>query len=182
MDLPSLIARLDSAVPGAAFETPPSVDQPTIVVPADRLREVGRVLRDDPDLQFALLADVAGVDAWPSAPRFLVVYHLVSIVHAARLRVKVRVDEHAAVPSVQDIWPSANWLEREVWDLMGIVFEDHGDLRRLLMPEDWEGHPLRKDYPVQIRMAAESGSPLQISEEEFRASLEADRLARRGGS
>jgi NADH-quinone oxidoreductase subunit C len=182
MDLASLVARLESAVPGAAFETPASVDQPTIVVPADRLREVSRVLRDDPDLGFALLADVAGVDFWPSAPRFHVVYHLVSIVHGARLRLTVRLDESASLPSVQEVWPAANWLEREVWDLLGIVFEDHGELRRLLMPEDWEGHPLRKDYPVQIRLAAESASPLQVSEEEFRAHLEADRLARRGGS
>jgi NADH:ubiquinone oxidoreductase subunit C len=111
-----------------------------------------------------------------------VVYHLVSIAHGRRLRMKVRLGEQDTLPTVQDIWPGANWLEREVWDLMGIVFDGHGDLRRLLMPEDWDGHPLRKDYPVQIKLAAEARSPLQMSEEEFRANLEADRQVRRGKS
>jgi NADH-quinone oxidoreductase subunit C len=180
MDLPNLVARLESAIEGATFETPPAVDQPTLLVAADRLDSVARLLRDDPNLKFALLADVSGVDFWPKTPRFEVVYHLASIVHQRRLRLKVRLGEGDTVPTVQTVWPAANWLEREVWDLMGVVFDGHGDLRRLLMPEDWEGHPLRKDYPVQIRMAAESSSPLQVSEEEFRASLEADRQARRG--
>jgi NADH-quinone oxidoreductase subunit C len=182
MDLATLVARLESAVEGARFETPASIDQPALVVASDRLEAVARVLRDDPALAFALLADVSGVDFWPAVPRFEVVYHLASIEHGTRLRLKVRVGEHDTVPTVQGVWPGANWLEREVWDLFGIVFEGHGDLRRLLMPEDWEGHPLRKDYPVQIRLAAEASSPLQVSEEEFRASLEADREARRGGA
>ncbi len=81
--------------------------------------------------------------------------------------------------TVSPIWPAANWLEREVWDLFGIVFDDHPDPRRLLMPEDWEGFPLRKDYPVQIRMTPRTSEPIQLTESEFRANLEKDRLVRR---
>src|SRR5207245_10178124 len=107
------------------------------------------------------------------------VYILVSIEHRRRLRLKVRLHgEDAHVADVSGIWPAADWLEREVWDLFGIVFDEHPDLRRLLMPEDWEVHPLRKDYPVQVRMPARISEPIQVTEEEFRRSLERDRLAR----
>ena len=95
-----------------------------------------------------------------------------------RLRLKVRVTADGTVPTVQSVYPGAGWLEREVWDMFGIVFDGHNDLRRLLMPEEWEGHPQRKDYPVQIQKAAQTYAPLEVSEEQFRANLERDRVKR----
>ena len=96
-----------------------------------------------------------------------------------RLRVKVAVDGPSPrLPTVQSVWPAAGWLERETWDMFGIVFDDHGDLRRLLMPDEWEGYPLRKDFPVQIRLRPRSEQPLQVTEEEFRANLARDKAAR----
>jgi NADH-quinone oxidoreductase subunit C len=170
-----LLDDLRSLLPGLALDEAPSTDQQTIGVPSNSIVEVCGRLRDRHG--FIFLADVTAVDWWPREPRFEVVYHLASA--AARLRLKVRLAGDAArVPTVQSIWPGAGWLEREVWDLFGIEFDNHGDLRRLLMPEDWEGHPLRKDFPVQIRLKPKYSQPLQVTEEEFRANLEADKAAR----
>ena len=180
MDLRSLIQSLQEHVPDARFEAAPSIDlQSTLYVSRDALPEVARVLRDRADLRFQLLVDVTAVDLWPHEPLFELVYILVSIAHRHRLRMKVRLpgaDPHVA--TVSGIWPAANWLEREVWDLFGIAFDGHPDPRRLLMPEDWEGHPLRKDYPVQIQMTPRASEPLHMTPEEFRANLERDRLVR----
>jgi NADH-quinone oxidoreductase subunit C len=153
--------------------------QETILVQADRLVDVCRQLRDRPELDFRFLVDIVAVDFWPREPRFEVIYQLASAV--SRVRVKVTVSGTAArLQTVQGVWPGAGWLEREVWDMFGIEFDGHGDLRRLLMPDDWEGHPLRKDFPVQIRLKPRSSQPLQVSEEEFRANLAKDRAARAG--
>ena len=180
MDATTLIATLTLAVPGADFQPGHATDFPTIHLDREHLVDTCRALRDTPALRFRLLAELTAVDYWPREPRFEVVYVLVSIQHRTRLRLKVRLHGDAArLATVTGIWPAANWLEREVWDLFGIVFDGHPDLRRLLMPEDWEGHPLRKDYPVQIQMAPKTQAPLQVSEEEFRANVEKDRLSRR---
>ena len=181
MDSPGLVALLQEAVPGALVEGAPSLDlHTTIYVTRGDLPAVARALRDRSDLRFALLAELTAADFGPREPRFELVYTLVSLEHGLRLRMKVRLQgDDARVATVSDVWPAANWLEREVWDLFGIVFDGHPDPRRLLMPEDWEGFPLRKDYPVQIRMTPRSTEPMQMSEEEFRASLEKDRLVRR---
>jgi NADH-quinone oxidoreductase subunit C len=180
MDSSTLIATLQEAVPGAQFEAAPSVDlQATIRVSQDAVPGVMRALRDRDDLAFAFLAELTAADYWPREPRFELIYVLVSIAHRQRVRLKVRLpgsDPHVA--TVSDVWPAANWLEREVWDLFGIAFDGHPDPRRLLMPEDWEGYPLRKDYPVQIRMTPTSAEPLQVTEAEFRLSVQKDRLTR----
>jgi NADH-quinone oxidoreductase subunit C len=178
MDAPALIDALSPLVAGAAYEAAPSVDFATIYVSADRLVATCVALRETPSLGFNVLAEVTAADYFPRDPRFEVIYHLLSVPHRRRLRLKVRASETVAVPTLQPIWPSAGWLEREVWDMFGIVFDGHPDLRRLLMPEDWEGHPQRKDYPVQIRKAAQTYEPLEVSEEEFKANLERDRVKR----
>jgi NADH-quinone oxidoreductase subunit C len=101
-------------------------------------------------LQFNLLTDATSVDRYPLEPRFEVNYHLVSIPRSDRLRLQVRLSaSDPVVDSLVSVWPGANWLEREIFDLMGIRFEGHPDLRRILMPDDWEGYPLRRDYPVE---------------------------------
>jgi NADH-quinone oxidoreductase subunit C len=182
MDGPALIALLQQAVPGATVESAPSIDLHTaITVSSDHVLDIARVLRDAPDLRFAFLAELTAVDIWPREPRFEVVYVLVSIEHRLRLRMKVWVHgSEAHLATVSGIWPAANWLEREVWDLFGIAFDGHPDPRRLLMPEDWDGFPLRKDSPVQIRRPPHVAEALQVTQEEFAANVERDRLTRRG--
>jgi NADH-quinone oxidoreductase subunit C len=178
MDAAALIDHLSTRVPGAAFEAAPSVDFTTIYVPADRLLDTCAVLRDDPALRFTVLVEVTAADYLPRAPRFEVVYHLLSIPHKRRLRVKVRAGEGETVPTVQSIWRGSGWPEREVYDMFGIVFAGHPDLRRILTPDDWEGHPARKDYPVQIKKPAQLYQPLEVTEEEFKTNLERDRVKR----
>ncbi len=181
MDVRSIIAALGAAVPGVDLQPGTAADRPTVIVPRGHLLDVARALHDRVSPGFDVLVEVTAVDRWPAEPRFEVVYHLVATGGPARLRLKVLLaGDDARVTSVQGVWPSANWLEREVWDLFGIVFEEHGDLRRLLMPEDWEGHPLRKDYPVQIAMKPRVYEPLQLTEQEFQANIAADRDARGG--
>ena len=178
MDSSAVITALQPLVPGASFEADQSVDFATLYVPADRLVETCRALRDTPALGFNVLAEITAVDYLPRDPRFEVVYHLLSVRNRLRLRLKVRVAGDGSLPTVQSVWRGAGWPEREVWDMFGIVFDGHGDLRRLLMPEDWEGHPARKDYPVQIRKTAQTYEPLEVSEQEFRANIVRDRAGR----
>lgn len=177
----AIAERLAARVPGLAVAPAASVDVPTVVVPSDRLLETCEALAHDAAFGFTLLVDIVGVDYLSRAPRYELVYHLVSIDRAERLRLKVPVaGGDPRLASVTGVWPAAGFLEREVWDLFGIVFDGHGDLRRLLTPDDWEGHPLRKDYPVQINLKPTAGQPLQMTEQEFKANIETDRQ-RRGG-
>jgi NADH-quinone oxidoreductase subunit C len=185
MDANEIADVLRGAVPTAQIEPFPAIDMPVILVDREGWPDVARALRGDPALQFQFLSDVVGTDHHPREPRYEVVYLLASLAERAlgtvttpkRLRVKVRVPgADAHIPTVTGIWPSAGWPEREVFDMFGITFDGHPDLRRVLMPEDWEGHPLRKDYPVQIRRSVKIYEPLQLSVEEFASNI--DRIRR----
>jgi NADH-quinone oxidoreductase subunit C len=118
----------------------------TVFLTREELLDALARLRDEPDLAFGFLSSVAATDHLGTDPRFWVVYELRSVEHAHRLRVKVGLrDDDPHVPSVTPLFPTADWHERETWDLFGIVFDGHPDLERILLPNDWEGHPLRKD-------------------------------------
>jgi len=120
----------------------------TISVPATSIRRVLGFLRDDPNMLFKELVDLCGVDYPERERRFDVVYHLLSLKHNQRIRVKVETDENTPVPSVVELYSTAGWFEREAWDMYGIYFADHPDLRRILTDYGFEGHPLRKDFPL----------------------------------
>src|ERR1051326_2137018 len=142
------IARLQgwnaASVEGAKFDR----DEMSIYIERSVIREACALLRDDAQCPFHYLSDVTCVDWYPSEPRFEVIYHLLSIPNKERVRLKVRLPgDSPALESVTSVWPSAHYFEREVFDLFGIRFSGHPYLRRIQMPEDWEGHPLRKDYP-----------------------------------
>jgi NADH-quinone oxidoreductase subunit C len=125
-------------------------DEMTINVDRSALREACALLREDAACPFNFLSDVTCVDWYPAEPRFEVVYHLLSIPKKERVRLKVRLNSSSPnVDSLCSIWPGANYFEREIFDLFGVRFAGHPYLRRIMMPEDWEGHPLRKDYPVE---------------------------------
>ena len=148
--VPAFITALQQGVPGAVEHVSYWVGDWTVIVTASRLAEVGAFLKDTPGCQFDYLSDLTAVDWLPRADmRFDVVLCLYSIPLRQRLRVKVRLRDQEAVPSVTGLWPAANWLEREAFDMFGIVFTGHPDLRRILMPDDWQGHPERKDYPLE---------------------------------
>jgi NADH-quinone oxidoreductase subunit C len=182
MTATDLIAQLQPLVPEATLTPLTAADDelnPTVGVSVEHVLPVCRALRETAGLEFVAFSNVTAADFYPlREPRFDLVYHLVSPHRRARIRLKLQVAGGQAVRSVTSVWPGAGWPEREVFDLFGIVFEGHEDLRRLLMPEDWEGYPLRKDYPVQVRKDAATFMPLQVTEEEFRANMERDRQVR----
>ena len=145
-ELARLLAANAGAVSAAKFDR----NELTIWVQRTFLRDACLALKNDAQLKYDFLADVTCVDWYPSEPRFEVVYHLLSIPNKTRVRLKVRLSgDDTSVDSLTPIWPSANYFEREVFDLFGVRFDEHPNLTRILMPENWEGHPLRKDYPVE---------------------------------
>lgn len=146
----STAATIREKFPQAVIETVDFRDEQTIVVKPERLVAVGNYLKKN--LQYSFLETITAVDWLERVPRYDVVYQLLSLSNQCFVRLKVRVgqrrEEHPAVPTVTGVWPGANWYEREVNDLFGIIFTGHPDLRRILMPSDWTTHPLRKDYPL----------------------------------
>ena len=146
---PAFITSLQAAIPGGVSALSYWLGDWTIIVPVARLIEVASHLRDAPDAAFDFCSDVTATDWPPRAERFDVIYCLYSTRHRHRIRVKVKAAENQPVASVTPLWPAANWLEREVFDMFGVNFTGHPDRRRILMPEDWQGYPQRKDYPLE---------------------------------
>jgi len=148
--IPLVVRKLQERNPHWVAETRSYRGELTVVIPREHLRAVAEFLCRDEHLNFNFLSDLTGVDCFPAEPRFEVNYHLTALARLERLRLKVRLASgNPAVESVVAVWPTANWHEREVFDMFGVRFDGHPDLRRILMPENWEGHPLRKDYPVE---------------------------------
>ena len=171
--LSELREQVEDAIKSGLISTSVSVDELTVLVERDAIVEVLRALRDNTSLQFEQLVDLCGVDYPERAERFDVVYHLLSYRQNVRLRVKVHADEESPVPSVIDVYPAANWFEREAYDMYGILFSGHPDLRRILTDYGFEGHPLRKDFPltgyVEVRYDAEAKrvvyEPVKLAQE-----------------
>lgn len=150
MTEPKYVTKLKEKFPGDFVEVNEFRGEWTAVIRTESIVDLCRFLRDDPDCQFNFLSDLCGVDRLNlnQTPRFEVVYHLFSLKFYHRLCLKVSIEETRAVPSVTGVWSAANWHEREVFDMFGLKFTGHPDLRRILMPDDWVGHPLRKDFPL----------------------------------
>lgn len=145
----AIVEKLKSNFRDAVLETSLFRNEASLLVDRHLLRAICNFLKTDPELRMNYLVDVLGSDYLPASPRFEVVYHLYSIVNKHRVRLKIRLNDGETAPSVSDIWSAANWPEREVFDMFGIAFEGHPNLKRIYLAEDWEGHPLRKDYPLR---------------------------------
>jgi NADH-quinone oxidoreductase subunit C len=151
-DLPVSLKLLAEGFPDEVRETRFVHGDAMAVISPGALRKVMEFLKNDTRLLFDVLVDITAVDYLGQEPRFEVVYHLLSLSHNQRLRIKVGVNgEKPAIESMTALWGNANWLEREVWDMFGIEFERHPDLRRILLYPEFQGHPLRKDYPIRRR-------------------------------
>ena len=146
------VQAVKGELPEAVADVKRFRDEITLIIKPEHLVETARYLRDTPGLIYNFLSDISAVDYYPEynrPERFGVAYHLYSLLYNRRLRLKVFVaEEEPVIPTVTVVWPAANWLEREIFDMMGISFEGHPDMRRLLMPDDWQGHPHRRDYPL----------------------------------
>jgi NADH-quinone oxidoreductase subunit C len=146
-----LVAALRQAHPDWVADVIEAFGETTVVVPRDSIADTCRFFKTTPGLEFTMLADLCGVDRGPEEdPRFEVNYHLFSTTKFHRLRLKVLLaEDDARVPTVTTVWRTANWHERETWDMFGVRFDGHPDLRRILLPDDWQGHALRKDFPLR---------------------------------
>ncbi|WP_321367001.1 NADH-quinone oxidoreductase subunit C [uncultured Desulfuromusa sp.] len=148
MSAQGIVEKLKAKFPAEVLDVVEFRGETTVTVKKEQIVDICMFMRDN--FGYNLLCDLCGVDYMGQAPRFMVVYNLYNITTKERFRIKAPVAEEGAnIDTVSTVWGTANWHERECWDLLGIKFNNHPDLRRILMPADWEGHPLRKDYPVQ---------------------------------
>jgi len=148
------LQKLKDKFPDAIIDSKLFKDELTVIVKKSAINPIGRFLKDDENLQYNYLSDLCGVDNLGQQPRFEVVYHLYSLKYNQRVRLKVPVEEDDCfIDSVTDIWGTANWHEREAYDMYGIVFKNHPDLQRILNPDDFDGFPLRKDFPLKGKRA-----------------------------
>jgi NADH-quinone oxidoreductase subunit C len=143
------LKKLKEKFPSFVLEEKTFRGEVTVTVPKGRILEICQFLYSDPDLSYLFLTDLCGLDFFPDTPRFGMAYLLYSMKNNERLRLKARIAEGESIASVESVWKAANWLEREAFDLFGIVFDNHPDPRRILLWEGHEGHPLRKDYPLE---------------------------------
>ncbi len=150
MDLSAVtLDKIQAALPGAVLGVKDFRGERTLRIKPEQIADVGRLLRDDPALRYNYLSDLSATDYWPEEPRFCVNYHLLSLPHYYRIRLSVYLPgDDPVVPSVTGLWPSANFPEREAYDMFGVKFSGHPNLTRILMPQDWVGHPQRRDYPL----------------------------------
>jgi len=151
-ELSKTLRKIQERFGDQVIEMHDQLGQDTVVISKSAIFELAQFLRDDPDLKYNYLTDLTAVDYFKRKPRFEVVYHFMSLEYKTRVRVKVPVGEpDPEVESLTPLWKIADWLERETWDMFGIKFRNHPDLRRLLLYPEFQGHPLRKDYPVTKR-------------------------------
>jgi NADH-quinone oxidoreductase subunit C len=150
MDLEGLLGKIQKKLPEAVLATGSFRNENTLQIRPEDILAVCRLLRDEPGLEFDFLVDLCGADHLPREPRFEVIYHLRSLKTRELLRLKVSLPgPEPRIASVFSVWKAADWMEREAFDLFGIVFEGHPDLRRILLTPEWDGYPLRKDYPLR---------------------------------
>jgi NADH-quinone oxidoreductase subunit C len=165
MDNSTVLERLQAALPNALGGSHEFRGELSLFVKREAIVEVARFLRDDPQLRYNFLENLCGVDYLGREPRFEVVYHLLSHGNRHRIALKVGVPENdPTLPSLTPLWSTANWQEREVYDMFGLTFTGHPSLERILMPEDWEGFPLRKDVPLGYEEVAFTFNEQQIYE------------------
>ena len=190
-----IVATLERALPGVTFESWDASDQAVVVVPAAALVDAARVLRDTPELNFSFLAEMTAADYWPKDPRFEVVYHLANIgvkdfprPGASGTGQRLRAQGPRLGRRRRAADDPGDLAERQLVRARGVRPVRRScspaipDLRRILMPEDWDGYPARKDYPVQVKVPVEFGSPTQVTEDEFVRNLEAHRVHAKGAS
>jgi len=161
------LKKIEEKFADSIIETIEFREELTLVIRRETLIEVCQFLKDDPDLKYDFLSDICGVDFLEREKRFDVVYNLYSIPNRWRVRLEVNLAEDESVDSLTSLWDAANWLEREAYDMFGIKFDNHPDLKRILMPDDWIGHPLRKDFPLtkeEITFSHNKDKPPRIVE------------------